>query len=456
MRRELLALVATSITEQLGLYFPDTMLPDLERGLTRSAQALGAGSAEELAVAIAADGISDRQYEVLSEHLTIGETYFFRHPKAFDALREVVLPELLADRPHNQPIAIWSAGCSNGAEAYSLALTCASMQAVVAKFDYNILATDLNGAALQAGRQAIYGRWSLRTSSEEYISHHFDPHGLNTYRLRAAHLRSVTFARDNLVQDGGHQIARTGLFDIVFCRNVLIYFSPEQQRVAAKKLVDSLREGGYLFVSPSEVGPEMFPDLVVRQIGGTFAFQKPRASDAAKLVAPLGEQRHKNSLRAATSDRILQPTLATTQPAAAGATNEVIRRSPRVTAVSTNLDQAKSLADSGKAQEARELLDTCVDGLRMSLDFHFTRATVLQELGEDAEAARALRRALYLDPDFVLAHFALANLEARSGDDAGAKRRMTTLRRILEKLPADHVIASSDGMTAGQFMELIK
>jgi chemotaxis protein methyltransferase CheR len=204
-------------------------------------EALGAAAAERgvapAALAEAVAGGDPVALQVLLEHAVVRETSFWRHPEAFAALRR-----LLLDRPG--PLRLWSAGCASGEEPYSLAL--ALLEAGREGRGDEILATDVSARALDAAREATYGRWALRRLPPG-LAGWFAGEG-DRARLDPRARAPVRFARHNLVQD-----PPPGTFDLVACRNVLIYFEPEVARAALGRLLEAVAPGGFLLLGPVEL-----------------------------------------------------------------------------------------------------------------------------------------------------------------------------------------------------------
>lgn len=464
---ELLEVLGERVAAHMGLHYPAGKSAELQRGLSRAAPAVGFKSPQDLAAAIVAGALSEQQIDVLATYLVIGETYFFRHKQAFDALEQHVVPERMRARDGSGDLRIWSAACSNGAEPYSISIACSRAASPAGPPGVRILATDINRVALETAKAAIYTRWWLRDTAPSFAADYFIDRGNGKFELRPQYRANVTFAYHNLVGDRSGLPAEATSLDVVFCRNVLMYFSPEQRRVATNTLQESLAEGGYLFVAPSEVGEDLFPDLTLTEVGGTFVFQKrapkprqPRQRSKSMPKVPQAGPRRETSATAATAPSRSQPSHRTKRPTArhSGQSGSARRGSLPAEAPSTPqalLAQARTLANGGQAEEALAVCDTIHAQLRLSPAYHFLRATILQELSRWEGAAAELNRALYLDADFVMAHFVLANLNRRSGDQAGASRHFDAVTRILRRLPSDAVLSDSDGMTAGELRELV-
>jgi chemotaxis protein methyltransferase CheR len=212
----------------------------------------------------------------LLELLTINETSFFRNQPQFDLLRETVLPVLAARNARCvlPRVRVWSAGCSTGEEPYSIAMTLLDRFGQSAGWDLRVLASDLNMSVLAAARRGCYPASKVRESVDaELLRRHFDPRG-DQYQVREPVRRLVAFDFHNLKHENGLRD-----LDVIFCRNVLIYFDEEEQRKVIDKFHRSLAPGGYLFLGHSETLRGVDPrfEFVFDRKGA--AYRKPEGGE---------------------------------------------------------------------------------------------------------------------------------------------------------------------------------
>ncbi len=212
------------------------------------------------------------EYARLISSLLIKVTEFFRDPKVFDHLRDHTLPMLIAEaRKHRRPLRVWSAGCSTGEEAYSLAIMLAeAIGDDVLPLDVRIFATDIDGAAIAFARRGLYPSAELENVPPAYRERYFA-------RSEGGH--EVSKSLRTLMVFGEHDLGARSPFpriDLILCRNVLIYFNPGMQRMALETFGLSLRDGGRLVLGPSETvaamaGPyaeEHARFRIYRRVGG--------------------------------------------------------------------------------------------------------------------------------------------------------------------------------------------
>ncbi len=191
---------------------------------------------------------SNVEYDSLLQRLLTQETGFFRYPSVFDALEKKVLPELQMRKFWENPrsLRIWSAGCSTGEEAYSIAMTVADVIEFNEAWKVHILASDISRQALECAEQGIYDARDVEPISIHHREQYFTRSGSNF--VVKPQLRSmITFAPMNLAQ-----VVYMGKFDCIFCMNVLIYFSEERQTQLVQRFFDYLEPGGYLFLGHAE------------------------------------------------------------------------------------------------------------------------------------------------------------------------------------------------------------
>ncbi|MDO8271168.1 MAG: protein-glutamate O-methyltransferase CheR [Gammaproteobacteria bacterium] len=186
--------------------------------------------------------------------MTTNETFWFRDALPFDALRDVILPQLLADGVP-EPLRLWSAACSSGQEPYSLSMIIEEFKRkypATLRREPSIVATDISSAVLNAARQGCYDRLSLRRGlSDGRLAQFFDENADRRYSIKPAIAARVDFRFLNLLDS----FAVLGTFDVVFCRNVLIYFSAARKQDILRRIRATLRPGGCLVLGASESLP---------------------------------------------------------------------------------------------------------------------------------------------------------------------------------------------------------
>lgn len=391
-----------------GLVFEDSRRSSLAYSLAERVRATGAVTNGAYLDLVELAGSPERQ--ALIDEVTIQETHFFRNPPQVRALRQYVLPELIRHAStRGRRLRIWSAGCSTGDEPYTLAMMLLELMPSTAGWDIQIIATDISAGALSLARSATYGSRALQLASPTQLARFFTPasEGLHTVRPQVREL--VTFRHHNLVQEAPPE----GGLDLILCRNVTIYFNRETTRALVRRLHSSLRDEGYLFLGHSETLWQLNEDfrLVALGSGDSAAFVYRRIGPAApddSLARPYRRAVHERP------SVIPQQAVPTEPPSAI-----------RAALAQGQYEEAARLARSAAAVEP------------MRAEWHYLLGRALTELGRDAEALPALRRAVYLSPDGGLAHFLLAGALARDGDRTAAAREYWAAAQTLGLDPAE-------------------
>jgi len=214
------------------------------------------------------------EWEQLLSRFTNGETFFFRDSGQISLLREHILPELIVRRKATRRLRIWSAGCSTGEEAYSLAMMVDKLVPDRRDWDISILGTDINIRSLQHAQQGRYGQWAFRKVETDLRQRYFTPTG-SQWVLQESIREMVMFRQCNLVADA-FSSATLGVdaFDLILCRNVFLYFHTDAIRQVMKKMAESLVHDGYILTGHGELPPQtvgtlqakIYPDSVIYQL----------------------------------------------------------------------------------------------------------------------------------------------------------------------------------------------
>lgn len=225
------------------------------------------------------------ELRTLASYLTVGETYFFRIADHFQALAEKALPERIRLVNQRRPLRFLSAGCASGDEAYSLAIVLRHHFPQVPQSEVAITGVDLNPAILVKAREARYTSWSLRETTPQMQARYF--HADGKYFALDNEIRCmVNFEEGNLAAAQNNTLWESELYDVIFCRNVMMYMVPEAARVAVARLTQALAPEGFLFLSPSETLRGISHDFHLRHTHNAFYYQK-REEEETKRAALL-------------------------------------------------------------------------------------------------------------------------------------------------------------------------
>jgi chemotaxis protein methyltransferase CheR len=241
------------IYQQSGLYFSEKKLDSLQKKLIRRLESLNLHSINEYYHYLLDDSSRPSELKPLFDSLINNQTSFFRYASQLKALQEQILPALMRRKVQNkeQFLKILSCGCSTGEEPYTLAILILEMLGQSTDpWKVEITGVDISNAALDSAGRGIYNQYSLRNTPQAIINRYFDPLGPDSYRLQDHVREMVHFTYLNL-NDEVHMQTLSPV-DVIFCRNVLIYFSEDSKRAAINQFYKIINPGGYLFIGPSE------------------------------------------------------------------------------------------------------------------------------------------------------------------------------------------------------------
>lgn len=468
---------------EIGLQFTKERSRELERGIRATATDFGYTNVEPFIDWLVSAPLSVRQIESLAAHLTVGETYFFRDRGSFQALEEKILPDLIAaGRSAGKCLRIWSAGCSTGEEPYSVAILLRRILPDWREWNISILATDINPGSLKKGIAGVYGSWSFRDNPQWAVGSAFRTREDGLFEISADLRKMVTFSFFNLVEDGCPSLlVGNNAIDIILCRNVLMYFTPEQAKKVIGKFYRSLVMGGWLLVSPFEMQHMGSSDFFAVPLSGAVHYRKERRNaprkggERSSAPFPLPLQRATTRFRKGTAVSVgaKPPAVPLPLPSPANPRPDALslyrqgRYEEAETMIRSSLEPggnrgeefallARILANRGRLAEALEWSGKAIDSDRCNPGFHFLSATVLQEIGRMEESEAHLRKALYLDPMFALAHFAMGNLALKRERGRESRKHFSNALSLLQEVERDSVLPESEGITAGRMAEIIQ
>ncbi|MGR9045042.1 MAG: CheR family methyltransferase [Gammaproteobacteria bacterium] len=437
------------IAERLGLHFPEERWGELERDISMAAQELGFPDPESYISRLVSEPAGRTTIETLAGYLTVGETYFFREPRSFEALETQVLPELIKTRRNQaKRLRIWSAGCCSGEEPYSIAILLDKLIADYPQWNSSILATDITPRFLQKAVDGIYGEWSFRGMPDRVRERYFTQLDGGRYQLTSRIKERVAFSYLNLADDNYPSLLNdTNAMDVIFCRNVLMYFSDERAKKVMRNLHRALTDDGWLILSVTECPNESLSLFTPVEFPGAVLYRKRKATDKGvevigPEVLPFEEEPEIPSLDS--PDGLSEPALTLRS-------GEALLQVDHL-ACSRN---ARKCANQGKLTEAAGWCERAIDLAKFNPGYRYLLAMIQQEQGLNEAAIRSLLHALYLDPDFVLAHFALGNMHRLHGQVREAEKYFNNVRMLLQTLPEEQSFPESEGLTAGRLGEIV-
>jgi chemotaxis protein methyltransferase CheR len=369
------------------------------------------------------------EMELLIAQLTIGETYFSRDEDQFTAIRDVILPDILERKQASKELRIWSAGCATGAEPYSLAIVLADKLAgQVDDWQVCIYASDLNQSYLTQAAEGKFRAWALRSTSAEMKRDCFSNKGLS-FTIHPRYKEWISFHHLNLVGQEFSTPRADARFDLILCRNVMIYFAREAVRRLIGRFHECLEEGGWLVVGAPEYNLENYKAFRTVTTNGARVYQKVMCPPTQIEIQP-------------------EPP----RPGPKEAPQPAAQPSPEP--AGANLSGLRQLADQGDWQDAAEYGQKLLTEDRLNPAIHFYQALIFENLGVLDQSERSLRQAIYLDRNFALAHYHLGLALKRDRQMAAAARCFGNVLRVLSSVPDNAVLTGGPGVTVTALQEL--
>jgi chemotaxis protein methyltransferase CheR len=254
-----------------GMIFTEAKRYYIERRIFDRMAATGATSFTQYFAHLRMD--IDREVEQVINAFTVNETYFYREDHQFRCLTTDLLRMRLSEKPVGEPIRIWSVPSSTGEEPYSIAMWLLENWPEVDRHDIELVGSDIDTRALQVAREGFYGRRALSRLTPGLIDRYFEQVGEDLWQVAEEIRESVAFSPVNLINSA--ETRAQGVFDVIFCRNVLIYFNDESRRVAAENLFECLRPGGFICLGHTESMSRISPLFEVRRYADAIVYRKP-------------------------------------------------------------------------------------------------------------------------------------------------------------------------------------
>ena len=481
-----------AIVQRIGLQFDDVKLAFLGEVLQRRLDRNACSAAFYLRKL--EDEASRDELAALAQELTVCETYFFRHNDQFRAFAEVALPERMRARDNGRNLRLLSAGCATGEEPYSLAIV--ALETIAdPSWKVQVRAIDLNPLALQKAARGRYSPWALRETPRELRERWFRAEGRDLV-LEETVRNFVQFDEGNLASDNPF-LWQPESYDTIFCRNVLMYFSPEQIRAAIARIADSLAPGGYLFLGHAETLRGISDEFHICHTHDTFYYQRKdhvrharrqaaphpttsngSASAASIVLAPV-------ALTTAWVDAIRQASERVTalvpSPSAGGHSAPPAERGWELAPVfdllrherfdealdhvqngppQTDNDadvllvKAVLLAQGGQLAATREACRRLLLIDELNAGAHYVLALCHEHAGDHARAIEQDRLAAHLDPAFAMPRLHCGLLARRSGDREGARRELAQALLLLKREDVSRLLLFGGGFSRDALIAL--
>lgn len=458
-----------------GLNFDRHNIKILERGLGRRMATLRIASCSEYYHYLTRKTGCRHELQKLLQLLTVGESFFFRQQGHFTSLMETVLPEIMK-RGGNNRIRLLSAGCSSGEEPYSMAMSVMEAVPDWKRHDIRILGADINNHSLMRALEGGYSSWKIRGTGKRFLDKYF-------HRIGESHVVNddvktlVDFAHLDLctVHSSSHQLMAES-FDVIFCRNVLIYFPLETIKSVVASFAEALKPGGYLFLGYSETLAH-FSSRFERLIENGVVYYRKRdvqRPSIEKTEPALSLAGNKDALRIPLQlppapapcslqdgkniDLLYKEALARKHERAYASAENLFRQvlDRKADHIETIVGEAMILASCGRFHESLQRCDRVLQIDDLLPEAYYVRGFAYDRTGRSSEAIDEYRKAILLKMDFIMPHYRLGILYSRSGQHGNGKRSLKNSLKLLEQVEPNGIIPFSGGATRELFIEQIR
>jgi chemotaxis protein methyltransferase CheR len=259
-----------------GIHFDDGKRYFVDKRLVERIEATGADNFRNWFIALRFDA-KGLELQRLVNSMTVNETYFFREAYQFDCMVNSLLAEVVKRKPRGGRIRIWSVPSSTGEEPYTVAIYLLERWPLIDRYDVEILSSDIDTQVLESAQQGIFSARSVAQLPPEYLRKYFTPRGPHEFEISRELVSAVEFSRVNLCESADTRRFRD--IDIIFCRNLLIYFDDLSRRVAAEAMYDALAPGGFLCLGHSESMSRISSLFGVRRFPDAMVYEKPLKGD---------------------------------------------------------------------------------------------------------------------------------------------------------------------------------
>lgn len=461
--RNEIRMLLSDVSSRTGLDFGDRKVDQLRESVERAISAAGCGSVSEFRRRLQSDSGA---FDDFVGALTVGETFFFREPAQFEVIRERILPELSTRRGIHQAPRVWSAGCSSGEEAYTLAIL---LEEADPGGPARVLATDISRPALQRAREARYRNWSLRGDRTSrlgrYLSRENDLHVLDP-RIR----KRVTFEYLNLATDVYPSLStNTWGIDLILCRNVLIYFDRQTVSRVFEKLQQALVPGGWLILGASDPHAADFAPFETVQTAAGVMFRRPqveaenfgeRSGRPTWLQADAEESDFESPAEWSPDENVPVPGTADEGWLAAARAHLLSGDSRRVAELTrdhVDVEEACVLhvraLTNYAVDEAEEACARFAVRHRLSEQLHYLHAVLLLDQGRYDESLEQLRRLTFLNRSLAIAHLLKGTIHRRLNQTDVARRCFHNCIRLCADRDPGDLVPLGEGETVEQLRQ---
>jgi len=474
------------LADTIGLYFDKDKWDNMTKGVELASKDFGFTSAEECIGNLMKGTLSRRKAEILASYLTIGETYFFRDKPIFNILEQYIFPRLIkVKKDSNKKIRIWSSACSSGEEPYSIAMSANKLAENLKDFDVFIKATDINVNSIKKAESGVYSKWSFRENENLLTSSYFSKIGNNSFIINDKIKNSVNFNYLNLACDCFPSISNnTNAMDVVFCRNVLMYFSIDKAKKVITDLSKCIVPGGYLILAPTDTfHMQNFKDFSVHPKHSCI-FKK--SIDINYKTQVLGNNEIENYFYSTTT-KASSPTLIedwllpeskctkSTFIEKKETAEELIisgKYSDAISVLLSSIEIVKNSSSSEKLQKLYLKISECYANIgnldkaeiwcKKSIELnklhaysYYLLAIIFQEKNDSHNAIKTLKKSIYINNEFIPSIYALANIMKGEGKMLEAIKYYKNALSLLMLKDENDILIKEEGITVKRLKYII-
>jgi chemotaxis protein methyltransferase CheR len=496
----------TIVASRLGLQYEDGKLEYLADVARQRMKLVGNPRFETYIERLISSPRGEGEFRALAEQLTVNETFFFRNADNFRAFAEIVLPERIRAKTREKRLRILSAGCASGEEPFSLAILVREALPDLRSWDVKIIGIDVNPAILAKATLARYSAWSLRATSEDVKRRYFRADGPD-FVLDPAIQKMVTFEERNLV-DEDPPFWQSLACDVVFCRNVLMYFTPDKASDVVRRISQALLPSGFFFLGHAESLRGLTHEFHLCHTHDTFYYRRRDASEAAlatatwvstpreqaedslpavvestaswvdviqraaERIATLADARDRSPDQASPCTTQAGP-LASTAAARTwdlGLVLEAVRQERFSDALQlvcslppdsqedpdALLLRAVLLTNNGRLDESEEVCSRLLALDEFNAGAHYLMALCREHANDSTGAIEHGQTATYLDAGFAMPHLHLGIMAKRSGDAAAAQRELGQALILLAREDASRLLLFGGGFSRNTLLQFCR
>jgi chemotaxis protein methyltransferase CheR len=409
----------------------------------------------------------------LIQQITVDESYFFRDENQHQFLRHEFFPHLIAQkRQHgDKHIRIWSAGCSTGQEIYTIAIVLHQLLPDFADWQLHLIASDINHQSLKQAIQGEYNSWEIR-SNQHFVNHsgYFVAQPNGNYQLHDLIKSQVKFFFLNLAEDCFPSLMnQTCNLDLILCRNVFIYFQAPVIEQTCARFCQALKPGGVLLLSATDPMNLTTPQLISRQSGDVFYFQRADEHfDFSYMTQPRFDSHVSAAVPAEPVPTPIEPIAdfweLKKQIIALLTANQWYQVLELCNAAALHHPQnpellqfkAKALVNLGLLDEAKEACEQSIGSYDLDPHSYLLYGSILLQLNLYTEAEKAFRQTIFLNYDFMEAHYQLGHVLLYKGQYAQALKAIKNALHLAEQGDAQRPVHNVIALTYGSFAETIR